>query len=254
MVGPGGIFDALEVFVMSWDPFRGDHALNMLSRTWSRIAKNFPNTDRTGSAVQNLINKLATGRGKSGYPRDRVWETPMYETEPIDGERAHELLGEFMRDVFGSGAAFGVDDTPYSALHGLRVRSLFPECTFVAVVRDPKDVLSSTMERKWAPKNWNDCAHRIATTMKRILDDFDLDPEEPDPGSVLLRLEDLVKRPKEILSDFARHSLELEWDDAWELPIREADAHIGRGARLPVEGLDAYNAHLAGVADALGYG
>jgi hypothetical protein len=247
VVAPGGVLDLLTTMCSSWDPHAGDHALNMLSRAWSYVEKKFPNAEKVTPAVKNLIGKLTIATVQGG-PRDRVWETPFRETKPLSLQQAQTLLLEFFGDLYRHPSwTHGIDDTPYGPLRTRQIRKIVPSTPVIAIVRAPKDTLASMISRKWAPKRWDDCALRLKHVLGRLSDLAD------DSQLSIMRLEDLTEDPVGRLGQ-ACELLGLEWNDAMlDHGISSDDAHIGRGAQLPPEGLVAYKAHLAEVAERLGY-
>jgi hypothetical protein len=132
----------------------------------------------------------------------------------------------FMRNVERQGKQRWGDKTPYHTWHIDDMARVFPESVFVAIVRHPGACVSSNMTRwrhgvRQATFHYARYNREIARQAARLGDRF-----------AVLRYEDLVLRPEELL-----HEL-LEWlGEPWSRSVLEHHSVQGaRGGRLQVEG------------------
>lgn len=159
----------------------------------------------------------------------------MYETAPMEVD-ARELT----RVALGSPAEkHAVDDTPYSVCRRDQIFATYVQDAAVfSIVRHPRDVLSSTQRQRWAPDDWRLCARRIAGVLRKTYD--------------FIRLEDILADPKEHFTPILNRIGET-WVRECALPLDPDKAHVGRGASLPREAMDAYEQYLKPWAQKLGY-
>ena len=121
---------------------------------------------------------------------------------PFDSIELRDLLGDFFRGVASSAAAHAsaqhyVEKNTWYPLVFDRFLELVPEARLVVIRRDPRDVVCSLMEQRWAPSELDSAAHyytkldqRWAHVRKHLTTDVYLEVE----------YEELVENPEMVLT------------------------------------------------------
>ena len=94
-----------------------------------------------------------------------------------------------------------LDDTPMNIPRALFLIKMFPEAQFINMVRDPRDVVMSTVTQSWSPSSVSEVSSRIVKTFEaiRLLEDL-LAPEQ----LITVRYEDLVVDYASTMRDLGR--------------------------------------------------
>lgn len=119
------------------------------------------------------------------------------------------------------GRSIVVDDTPHGVMKIAAAQIVQPSARAIIVQRDPFDVVASMRRTRWAPSDVLDCArfvehHRGA-----------LDSVVDHPGVLVVDLEDLLRRPKDVLGAVGIH-LGLTHELEWPVSVERRLSTIGR--------------------------
>lgn len=141
LTGEGGLLDYIENDTMP----RAEFVENMLGRFQHRMLTNLvrfsspspynPATIYTRARIEQLDYRAAMGsQTREQYAKLFV-------------EFLYQMLHNEIR------TSVGVYKDPHLILQVSQLNKLFPESHFIHVIRDPRDVCSSVIGRKWGPSN-----------------------------------------------------------------------------------------------------
>ena len=274
-VDPDGVVHTYLTLKHSWSPFIADRALKRFSElvrrtkrksTLDHVYLNFKKVlqffsvtvgdrayaewelgkylTRYGSAAEELVSSLTLGKF------DAVWaggggawrgSERMFIPATVSEEALRSNFRGFFSDVFGQLlseriATTYVDDNTYNTLFGDVLCELVPGSKIIHMVRDPRDVVVSLRNQRWAPKDLESAIAFYESVMSgwwRV--------KERIPGARVteVRLEDLVDETEHTIQrimDFAsldRQLLSTKKIDLsranigrWHLELSEADKEL----------------------------
>jgi len=129
------------------------------------------------------------------------------------------VFGEFVRD----GQTQAAERTPWHVYHLPLIAEVYPDASFVHIIRDGRDAVRSIVAQPWGPDNVKDAAEEWRSSVAAGLD------AAPVLGDRLLevRYEEVLADPRSgIARIYAHHGLEGGIDEALE--AAGAKANIGR--------------------------
>jgi hypothetical protein len=145
---------------------------------------------RIYAAMRSTPFKLS-GRG---WARRLGWSD-----EELDEEARRYFDRMFMRYAEAHGKARWGEKTPQHTWHMGRMRRVFPDSVYVAIVRHPGDAAASNMRRFGHNVNW------ATVHARRYLREIARQSERFPHRMVLLRYEDLVQQPERLMREL------LDW-------------------------------------------
>lgn len=227
---PDGVFDFYRSHAGTWSPFIADRRIerlrvflvslasepalhraagNLITRLdpagrflsprkyhgWE-LERHFPGYV---AAVEELIDSLsdlkfrASWAGMESYRR----RPEIRHAPPMDRADLAPILGDFLSSVIGKalakqGRQHWVEDNTWTILFGRELFEILPGAKLVHIYRDPRDVVSSLMEQRWAPSD----PVRAGRWYRSIMDRWrDLKGELPQNRVIEMGLEDLAGDP-----------------------------------------------------------
>jgi hypothetical protein len=157
----------------------------------------------------------------------RGWEVRV-EPGEIDPDRCLSFAGTIDAVYAAHAARAGKtrwgDKTPSYVMHADLLNALFPECRFVHLVRDGRDVAASVVRQHWGENDYVSALKawaRKAELAERMLAML------PASRRMTLRYEDLVARPEENLKKVCAF-LELEYEPAMLSYQQRSAGKVGR--------------------------
>lgn len=129
------------------------------------------------------------------------------------------VFGEFARD----GQTHASERTPWHVYHLPLIAEVYPDASFVHIIRDGRDAVRSIVAQPWGPDNVKEAAEEWRSSVTAGLD------AAPVLGDRLLevRYEDMLADPRGgITRIYAHHGLEGGMEEALE--AAGAEANIGR--------------------------
>ena len=212
-VDPGGLIDFLNQYSGTWSPFMADKRLRVLENylmslgyrddsdfkasAWLRkvdpksekitphsyvgweLEKCFPGYK---GYVKQLVNTLVDFKYSASWPgSDSLSEcNQMYFGSPKTKKQLIPIIAEFLHNCFQASLAQSnkdvfVEDNTWSLLYATDLLSLVPGGKILHIIRDPRDVVSSLMQQRWAPSDidqilvWYKCIMNVWKEQKSNL-------------------------------------------------------------------------------------
>lgn len=239
IVDPDGIVDFYHSYSALWSPFMADRRLKRLERLLADLGSE-PFFHRTLGEVIRLLDpgrSLISPRRYHGWqldehlPRFRQhcrtlvsnltefsfsaqwvgtesyrFRPRIYSAGPIDRSELAKVLGDFIRKVIGDlarsqGKSCYVEDNTWNILFANELIDLVPRAKIIHVYRDPRDVVASYVNQRWAPNDPKQAARWYVTLMQRW---FDIRSSLAAGSYIELKLEDLVVETEETLRQLCR--------------------------------------------------
>lgn len=233
-VDPGGVIDFINQYSDVWSPFMADKRLRALetyllslanrkdveykASNWLRkidpkaekitpfpyagweLTKCFPGYVKF---VNALMDQLVDYKYTASWPgSDSLSErNQMYFGTPKTKEELTAIFAGFLDNCFKSYLAKSdkeifVEDNTWSLLYADDLINLVPGGKFLHIMRDPRDVISSLMNQRWAPSDldqtlsWYKCVMSTwATKKNKLKDDQYLE----------VRLEDILNNTEKVI-------------------------------------------------------
>jgi hypothetical protein len=275
-IDPDGILDLLVALTDRWTVNRADVAIRRFDRLISTCLKEplitqvlmglkrrklWPLTtggyygtlscfgdDYVRSRTNILMEELISYQSKAeliNTPSYRFRPT-VYEAGPFEKGKLVELLQRYVNDLYNNlpvktGASCWLDDTPHNILHAVELSQLFKDMKLIHVYRDPRDVVSSYMTKKWGGDNWEQSARRVAAIYRQWhLIRRGLSSEQ----FIEISLEDLSGNQKPTLQKVCDH-IGIDFEDRL-LDIKLDKTNSGRWQQeIPSTVLGVVNGHLS---------
>lgn len=216
-VDPRGVLEFYNTFPTIWTPYWVDAKLKdfeefLLSlaekpEEFKTLAENETPAPYQGwelnkwipgysSFVNELIADLTEFKYQARWPgtRQGIVNNEMYFVKSQTKADLKTPLSQFLEKCFDSinknqGKQVFVEDNTHSLLFASDLMDLTPHSKMIHMVRDPRDVIASLINQRWAPRNLEQCIQWYKQTMNRwicerekISSDFYLE----------IRFEDLV--------------------------------------------------------------
>ncbi|NCG30292.1 MAG: hypothetical protein GWP27_07460 [Bacteroidetes bacterium] len=287
IIDPDGIVDFYNSYPVVWSPYRADKQIKRLESFLlglasldldkeSRAAKAL-SADPQGleltpppysgwelekwipgftEASKHLINDLSQFGYSAVWPgsKEGVNRNEMYFQTPKTKEELKPIISAYLNFclnaiVNAQNKEVFIEDNTHNLLFANDLLELVDNSKMIHVIRDPRDVVSSLIQQRWAPKELE-----IAIEWYGALMDHWLEIRKHTPSDRLLeiRFEDLIHQREETLSDVCSFiGIEIEQ------PLREIDMsnhHIGRHeSDLSLEQINLMNNRLARIIETYNY-
>jgi hypothetical protein len=192
-VDPKGILDFYNTFPSIWSPYWADAKIKELETFLHYLAKlSTEKIDRTKDAkilnpsglkitpppytgwemdnwfpnysefVGTLISSLVEFKYSAVWPgtKEGIDGNEMYFSGALTKNELNKPLSRFLKSCFDAICAqqdkkFFVEDNTHSLLFAKDLMDLVPNGKIIHVVRDPRDVIASLINQRWAPRNLN---------------------------------------------------------------------------------------------------
>jgi len=118
-----------------------------------------------------------------------------------------------------------VEDNTWNLLYLNEIKEILPEAKFIHVVRDPRDVVVSLKNQRWAPDDLEHCIQYYSSLMDKILHNIN-ENEDTDNYIYQFKLENLIRDRKSIIKNICKFC-ELDFED-YLLDIDLTRSNIGR--------------------------
>lgn len=216
MCAPGGLFSMVRG-VTTYEQFKH----NMLTIFKNRL-------NRYSDASEAVCREVALS-----YTEDVIEDMLVSSFEKnISGMSITEQARKFVSGIYGHGLRVSerkrfVDKTPHTVTMAGFLETLFPGMKYIHVIREPKDVYCSVVNKPWGPDNieefidWYVYIMQAANFMKAWV---------PEEDYFVVGLESLVEHTYEILSSLLE-LVSMDKDsllDSWVSMVSPENAHIGR--------------------------
>lgn len=153
--------------------------------------------------IDQLCNSLVEFRYRAIWPGtpESIVKNEMYFASPLTKEELNPILSRFLNNCFEAICAHQqksvlVEDNTHNILFARDLLMLAPTSKLIHVVRDPRDVVSSLMQQRWAPKGLEQCIRWYSHVMDCWLAQKKMLPAH---RFVEIRLEDFVREPLQSL-------------------------------------------------------
>lgn len=236
IIDPDGLVDFYRGFTAAWSPFLADRRLKRLKQLLTNLAgepflhrlagsvlRGLDPTGKTFSPrqyhgwslarhlpnyrqhVQSLMDRLidftfsAAWVGTESY----AFQAEVYHASARSSTELARILGDFIRNVIGdllaqAGKSHFVEDNTWNILFGRELLDLVPSARILHVYRDPRDVVASMMQQRWAP---NDVAQAAEWYKDIIQHWFRVREALPSESYFEYSLESLVNETERVLRD-----------------------------------------------------
>lgn len=239
IIDPDGIVDFYQSITNAWSPYMADVKIKRLHsylvnlaekkpdkknyRDWE-LAQWFPNYKKN---IEILIDELKSFDYQGFWP-GAIGDTSSYKisfSEFRSKEKLNEILGRFLRTnideyIHINKKNFFVEDNTWNILFAKELSVFLPDSKMLHLIRDPRDVIASFMEQRWCP---NDFDRALAMYKSIITKWFDVAETLPDDYCKVVKLEDLVKQPKEIIESICDFSGIPFHSDMMEIKLNKAN-------------------------------
>lgn len=264
LVDPDGIVDFYRSYEATWTPYLADRRLRRLERLLRQLARSsavervcervlrrldprgrwftpppyaawelgrhLPNFTRHVDAVLEELTSFtfsATWVGARGLGVG----TPMRHAPPRSRTDLCDVLGRFVRRVLidfvqSREGSLYVEDNTWNVLVARELSDLVPGAKFLHVYRDPRDVVASYMEQRWAPEEAGQAARWYADILNHW---WEIRRGLPEKCVLELSLEQLVSSPRDTAERICAF-VDLEFDEKM-LGLSLDRAHRGRWRR-----------------------
>lgn len=286
-IDPGGLVDFYNSFTSTWSPYMADSRLKQLIELlrdlsdeptfdnfagkiikgfdnqgrflsprryhgW-KLAEHFPNYDKH---VNELISELedfnypATWVGTESY----TIKDKMLYAKPRERESLAALFGSFINNLVSDCLRENrkdhfVEDNTWNILFARELLDFTPQAKLLHVLRDPRDVVASLVQQRWAPETMQKAARWHRDIMLKW---FSVRKTLPQGSYLEIRLEDLVSIPSKVIKKICAFS-NLEFEDHM-LNIDLSQANSGRWEKeFTKQDKKELELNLADIIDALGY-
>lgn len=275
IIDPDGILDLFSALTKRYSVNRADVAIHRFDRLIKKCLKgSFPlqivrrlekcnlwpltvqgyyrtlsafGDDNVRAITKMLMEKLISRQSKAQMihtPPYRLHPT-VYESEPFEKEKLVELLSSYINDFYSNlaarkGATCWLDDTPLNILHAVELAEIFKEMKLIHIYRDPRDVVSSYISKKWGGDDWEQVARRVAGIYRQW---HRIRTSLSSNQFIEIKLEDLSVNPKMVLQKICDH-IGIEFEERL-LEIKLDKANSGRWKEeIPSTVLDTVHGHL----------
>lgn len=208
--------------------------------------------------IEDLCNSLVEFRYRALWPGtpEGIVKNEMYFASPLTKEELKPVLSHFLDSCFEAICSHQqkkvlVEDNTHNILFAHDLLTLVPNGKLIHVIRDPRDVISSLRQQRWAPQDLEQCLRWYCSVMdtwlvqRQIIDSHRF---------VEVRLEDFVREPLQSLDmitrflgipmekqmlkeDLSRHNT-----GRFKTELNEAEIKLVTNRLLPYLELYGYNA------------
>ncbi|MEZ4720770.1 MAG: sulfotransferase [Flavobacteriales bacterium] len=234
-VDPRGVLDFYNTYSSYWTPYWSDYKIKELEKfllslsTKSEISQVDSELTPTPYAdwelskcipgydnyVHELIEKLTEFKYLGRWPGSEggIRNNEMYFSAPHSKSELRNPIGTFLSQCYSAiqremDYQWFIDDDTHSFLFAADLLDLMPQSKLIHMVRDPRDVVASLIQQRWAPSDIKHAAFWLVSVMSR----WKSQREELKIGQfVEVKFEDLVQKRSETLtylSDFIGFQIE----------------------------------------------
>ncbi len=258
IIDPDGIVDFYRSYAACWSPFYADRRLKRLE-TFLTSLSHEPLRHRALSAPTSLAGRRLSARPYHGWQLDkhlpgystavcdliselRSFSYParwvgtesyarrptLYHAGPMSRGELQPVLGRFILRVIENlldarEKELYVEDNTFNILFARELLELVPKAKILHVYRDPRDVVASYTNQRWAPSD----VRLAALWYKDIINYwFSLKGELPPESYLEIRLSSLVKSTEEVIEKVCAFAGLSCVPALFELPLGKG--HIGR--------------------------
>ena len=258
-VDPGGVIDFLNQYSSSWSPFMADKRLREFEKYLLSLGKKnesdfaasqwFKKVDPRAEKitpyaysgweleewfpgykhhVKSLMNQLVDFKYTASWPgSDSLSESnQMYFGSPKTKNELIPLLSEFLETCFqsfmnASKKEVFVEDNTWSLLYSHELLKLVPEGKILHIIRDPRDVISSLLNQRWAPSDLD----QILSWYKSLMDTWKIEKTKLRKDQFLeIKLENIILDTKEVIQNTCKFiGLEFE-EEMIQLDLSKANS------------------------------
>lgn len=247
-VDPDGVIDFFVSVSEMWSPFLFDQRLSRLERVLRQSGAKIPlagiyrrlihwlglnhsrrinfdmpygavNATKTfpsyAKLVDTLLSELTMFKYKAFYSGSKLlWTRSMQFGSQWRRVELSDILGRFYRALVddaltASGKRYYVEKNTWSILYFNRLLEILPEARLVHIYRDPRDVVCSLVQQRWAPHDTMQAAVYLQNVLSRWRD---IKENVPRNSYIEVSYEQLVKHPARVLqeiSEFASLPIKL---------------------------------------------
>jgi len=246
LIDPKGVLDFYRSYPACWSPYRADQSIKELESFLLSLARQDDvKRNRTTAAkakdpvgltispppysgweleewipgyteyVHELIGQLRSFSYPAIWPgtKEGVENNEMYFTPPVSEPDLDAPVSTFIQTCLESirkkqGKTIFQEDNTHNMLFASSLLKLVPEGKMVHIVRDPRDVLSSLQQQRWAP---TEIEHLIAW-YSGVMKTWFSEREHCQADKIKeIRFEDLMESPKKTLNELCSFvGIELE--------------------------------------------
>jgi len=225
IIDPDGIIDFYKSAIHCWSPYiinnklhRLEHFLNILSeknknkdiyKGWE-LEKHLPGyINECKKLLNQLIDFKYVGFHYGLKKEDEIYfmkYKTKSELKMILGKFIINLIDNYLDDV---GKEYYVEDNTHNILFSKELLELIPDAKIIHMIRQPKDVISSLSQQRWAPKD----KIQAALWYKSIIDKWNyIKNEIPKETFIEVDLYELSSNTENILKDICNF-IGVEFDE-----------------------------------------
>ncbi len=232
IIDPRGVIDFFESYTSSWSPYKADFQIKELQSFLLSLAELTPEKQAETKRIKAIdpgglaltpppysgweLNKWIVGY--SDFVEELISELksfsysakwPGAEANQVDyqmdfgprlskGELAG-ILSSFLAKCFNAiceqqGKAHYLEDNTHNILFAANLKAIIPTLKLVHVVRDPRDVISSLTQQKWAPNE----LQQAILWYKEVMQQWESQKAQLNAEDYLeVRFEDILANPEE---------------------------------------------------------
>ena len=161
----------------------------------------FPNFKKN---IDQLINELKTFEYQGYWPGANGDESK-YQIffSRYNNKNVLSILRKFVLNNINDylvlkNKSFFVEDNTWNILYAYELYKLFPQSKLIHVVRDPRDVISSFMQQRWCPNEFEKSLEMYLSILERW---FHIEKKLPKSFYKIVKIEDVVSDRKYVLNE-----------------------------------------------------
>ncbi len=174
------------------------------SYSFSFLGDIFPRK-RVLKITKDFVEELTDTEFSGNWIGTKSWsyKPTIFSVKQFEKHEIAMKCGQFIQQIFESkikelNKNNWAESTPFNVLHANHLIDMFPECKILHVYRDPRDVITSYLTKRWGGKEVTD----ILLWMEKFWDQwYKVKQDIPKDKLMEIKMEDLIADQKGTLSD-----------------------------------------------------
>jgi hypothetical protein len=144
--------------------------------------------------IESFLSKIIDYKDCEGIFDTQGVVRPFYTPSTFDRNILISYSQEFLQELYRApmrikDATRWCDDTPINVSKSKFLTELFPECSIIHMVRDPRDVLSSYLTRSWSSSDFSTTLKRLCLFYENLIE---VEQGNCSKNIITVKLEDFV--------------------------------------------------------------